>query len=419
MWLAIKESILKEAARKKQPPGDIPETEDELKPVDKLHINELGTQGAIHYRRLLGRFPSGRYPEAQIGPDETIEHHYSRLKGLLNDELASGQAELSRAREQGKLSPQTTYEETTSKPISQPWVGDLPTGNAPVSDLHGLPQRIPNQYTTGNPEFGTKPFSGWELPPADQPLHTGPRAPMPAPQQQSMQDWVNFLRGKGITLNHQLMRPDAVQMQGPMPQGQDIWSDFVGPTTPESYHQYLKDQPAGPNTFGKSWKQRAVDLIRGRRSSTIVNEYISGVLTGEVLPKLAEYDPVAAFWKRHNNMLAQDWKFHESGSGNYYEKNINGKTHRIMGDRHDGENGWTHQVNGRVSQFYPSLNEAVMAATTGTPLAGFALPQPARIPDSSHQPDRGERTREIGNMIPPDLGGKGRYQTYSSRWDEQ
>ena len=286
MWLAIKERILKDAAARKKPPGDLPETEDELKPVDKLHINELGTQGAIHYRRLLGRFPSSRYPEAQIGPDETIEHHYSRLKSLLNDELSPGQAELSRAREKGKLSPQTTYEETVSKPISQPWVGDLPTGAPAASDLKGLPTRIPGQYTTGNPEFGTKPFSGYELPPEGQPLHTGPRTPMRAPQQQSMQDWISFLRGKGITLNHQLMRPDAVQMQGPMPQGHDIWSDFVGPTTPESYYQTLKDAPAGPNTFGKSWKQKAQDLFRRRRSSTIVNEYISGVLTGDVLPAL-------------------------------------------------------------------------------------------------------------------------------------
>src|SRR5690242_7642915 len=76
MWLAIKEQILKEAAGKK-PPQLPPEQ-------DKLLTNELGLQGAIHYRRLLDRFPTNEYPEAGRGPDETIENHYSRLKGMLD-----------------------------------------------------------------------------------------------------------------------------------------------------------------------------------------------------------------------------------------------------------------------------------------------------------------------------------------------
>jgi hypothetical protein len=99
-----------------------------------------------------------------------------------------------------------------------------------------------------------------------------------------MQDWVQSMRDKGITLDHTLQRPDAARPADMVrPRGHDIWSDFVGPSTPESRdiaeNMRLRDLPGDQGGFGKpTLLDRAKDMFSRRRVSATVNDYINNVL---------------------------------------------------------------------------------------------------------------------------------------------
>lgn len=402
MWLAIKLAA-----------------EAKLPDLGHLMRNGLGTVDAIRYRKLVEK-----HPGVERRHDEPLSDHLSRLDRADAADAATNPDAARRAQDPAA---KVRTEETTVAPHSAlpgAWTPHtvLDEPPAPASTEPALPGRPVGFFTSPESEsrgFGVPPVSQRVPGNALAPSH----GPSYVPQQQSMQDWVNWLRGKGITVNHQLMRPDAAQIDpGPLPQGQDIWRDFVGPTTTDSLNQHLKELPESAGGLGTSWTKRIKDLFPRRvRSSAIVNEYISGVLTGEVLPKLAaESDPAAAFWDRFNRMKKAGWDFTESGSGNHWHKEINGKHHFLVGE----PDGWTHYISNSPTSYagsmgygpIPNLDEAVLDAKIG-PLKQMALPKQQRDREEMYKSLWGE-TRPIGRMVPPEETN-GMMQRLNSRWEDQ
>jgi hypothetical protein len=171
MWLATKV-----AARRKGESGD--STGPRVPPMH-VRQNQLGLEGAIEYRQLFEK-----HPDVELGPDETLEHHLSRLRAAEKvwGESPSPDADRrKRAREEGKLRP---LEPTESDPDMASWV----TQQGPT-DLKGMPQRIPGWYTG---DALDAPPPGYGIPPTSRrdPGATlrSPVSPTHAPPQRSMQD---------------------------------------------------------------------------------------------------------------------------------------------------------------------------------------------------------------------------------------
>lgn len=257
MWLSIKE-----AAGRAKPKSAVGPA------MDKMVRDELGLQGAIHYNRLLDRFPPDEAPEAQRGPDETISDHYSRLKRTLDEERA--------AYERDRGAPKIA-------PVRERALEDEPTPEwlqLKQKAEEAAPPRKPGQREPG---WHTSPGSesyGYGVPPepvAGPLTNTGIPPGGPQSPQQTMQQWLADMRGRGITLNHSLQRPDAANVyQAPRPMGRDIWAPFIGPSTDSSYATRTREADEGG--LGKSLKQRVKDKFRSRKASSVVTDYIEGIL---------------------------------------------------------------------------------------------------------------------------------------------
>lgn len=337
------------------------------KPLPDLGLvkNELGgsISDAILYRQLIGK-----HPEVELGPDQEISNHFSRLKAAERNFQARRNPDLERrekAREQGKLRPLAPVEPDTN---ASSWVTG-PSTDSPTTPA-GLPQRIPGWFTGGAMDT---PPPGYGVPPM--PKRTpgdsmrSPNSPSYAPKQQSLQDWVSWLGDQGITLNQALQRPDAANNQvppPPRPRGQDIWAPFV----PRGL------RPATPPPQNPSGVGALVDKVKGlfgprkRTASTVVAEYIEGVLIelGEMPRKTAS--------RVHDVMTGDGWSHHESGSGDWYQKQIGDKVHRIIRQ----EDGWIHNSGPTADDMTgipfmtDDIHNAIMRANRGKVQVGFKPP---------------------------------------------
>jgi hypothetical protein len=363
MWLATKLGARK--APKERPLPDL-----------GIVQNELGsTKDAVRYRRLFQEHPS-----IELGPDETIDHHYSRLKSAEADRLGRDTTDVDRRardREMGKLKTPAPVGEVTD---ARSWAtGPARVENAP-SDLKGMPQRIPGWFTgdamdAGPPGYGVPPMSRRDPMATRRP----PISPSAVPPLPTHDEWVRGLADKGIYLNPDgsRMTPEQLALPQRPLRGHQIWEQFT--------------RPAGQH-----------------RAAMVVVAYVRRVLT--------EDDAIAQFWRRHNAMLGNGWEHHESGSGNWYEKKIGDKTHRIMNDTMGDQQGWTHHVTGETPKFYDDLHDALLHASTGQMQASL-VQKPTTIEDSSHHPDRAQPTRAMNRLVPPKT--KGKFQTLNSTWSDE
>lgn len=334
MWLAAKNASKKPPRRKVLPVAPM-----------AVRQKQLGVEGAIEYRKLFEN-----HPDVERGPDEDLQHHYERLKvaeKAYQDEVSSPiQERRQQAREEGKLRAPVFEENPTDA-----WVGQLPTGApepAPpvVSDLKGMPQRIPGWFTgdamdSAPPGYGVPPMSrrtpGAKL--------RGPTSPNAAPLRQTRDEWLKGLADKGIYLNGDgtRMTPEEMVLPSrpgsPVPRGHDIWSDLI-------------DRPATPGRH---------------RAAMVVTAYIR-----ELLPKNAA--------GVHEGLLGDDWQHR----GNYYHKTIGDKIHVLVPEG----GGWIHNtgpVGGASNEYgdpemtgtpvmFDDLQTALMHANRGQVQVGFRPP---------------------------------------------
>ena len=283
-------------------------------PADTAILSELGvgddvkdTAMVLRYKRL-----SRDFPNIKLGPDESIYDHFKRLENAKRGIQDRG--------------PQSVPAFTLNNP--DPDVASWITGTKgapPVGQQQsGLPARDPGWWTS--------PWSesrGYGAPPMDQrtPGATmrSPNGPSYAPDPQSMQNWVQWLRDKGISVNHALEVPNAARSLPNRPHGRDLVQEFTGPTTDDSMSTAVRGLPEDMGGMGRSWRQRAKDFLGRRKASTTVVDYIEGTLVA-----------VASL---EDSMHTAGWGYHRSGSGNWYQKTIGDKVH-ILEEQPDGS--WIH-----------------------------------------------------------------------------
>lgn len=302
---------------------------------------ELGDslEDAIKYRKLYQD-----HPHVERGSD-SISDHYTKLKAAEADRQGARNVDMERrqrAREEGKLRPLGPAEPDTSMTS---WVTE-PRAPSPTTPA-GLPGRIPGWYTgdamdAPPPGYGTPPMPKRSPGDSMRPSH----GPSYAPKPQSIKDWVQWLRGKGISVDHSLQRPDAARPPAPqeapppMLRGHDIWGEFTKP----GRHR--------------------------RAASAIVTGFIEGVLfdLGEMLRKTAS--------RLHDTMTGEGWSHHESGSGNWYQKKIGDKVHVIVRQ----PDGWIHNYGpdennmGDNHMMFDDIQGALMRANRGNVQVGFRPP---------------------------------------------
>lgn len=319
MWLATKEA----ASRGSR---DIPLPD--LGTVKKELNGSL--EDAIKYRNLYQD-----HPHVERGPDQKISDHYTKLKAAEADRQGARNVDMERrqrAREEGKLRPLGPVEPDTSMTS---WVTEPRAATSPASN--GLPGRIPGWYTgdawdAPPPGYGTPPMPRRTPGDSMRPSH----GPSYAPKQQSTEDWIQWLRGKGITVDDTLQRPDAAR-------------------------------PPAPKEAPRPGRHR-------RAVSAIVTGYIEGL--GEMPSKTAS--------RLHDTMTNDGWNYHESGSGNWYQKKIGDKVHVIIRQ----PDGWIHnsgpadQAPDEHGQYEMTgtpfmtddINNAIMRANRGKVQVGFKPP---------------------------------------------
>lgn len=343
-------------------------------PSDALLVGQLGSpEAARQYKRWVRD-----YPEVERGPDQEISAHFQALKAAFEQENAEVGEKAPAPRRMREPTP-----DLPSRRVKPSWVRSPQelvaeqVGVPLTTDLKGMPQRIPGWFTGDSVD---KSPPGYEvpnpLPRRDPGLAVRPyQVP---PSRPTHEEWVRSLAEKGIHLN-----PDGTRMAPPVrslpPRGHDIWADLV---------------------------DRKPEYQPRHRAAKVVIAYVTSVLGSD--------DYVARWYKRHNAMTGLGWEFHESGTGNSYEKEINGKRHRIVGDSVGDVKGWMHYADGEIPQFYDNIGDAVLHSMRGHGMAGFSVGKRPAIEDSSYHPDRAELTRQIGKMIPP--AAKGKHQTLST-WE--
>lgn len=434
MWLAIRYA----AAKTKPPIGT-------MLPSMAIRDKQLGFDGAVEYRELFQR-----HPDVERGPDEELEHHLNRLRAVDRIRTATRKpGGRGRGRSPGgavSVNP-TTLDDLADYDRLKRKYPDVPAPEfdtyglpdevshlkalrereqqeqAPrppehvPPDLKGMPQRIPGWFTG---DAMDAPPPGWGIPPMSRrdPGATmrSPVSPTARPQQQSMEDWIKWLGDKGIVVDDNGMRVDPA---GPLPHrpltGPQIWQPFVDSTTDESYAQYLRELPENQGGLGKSWRQRAKEMLGRRRASAITVDYIKGILVTAGV---------------HDKMEENGWTVHMSGGGlSHYSKQIGDRIHVIVPD----EDGWVHNsapadspVNewGEYEQMgttpigHKTLTDAVMSAERGGKIqVGFGVKKnPMTVEDSSYHPERTEKTVPVGRLAPP--GVKGRITTLNSTWSD-
>lgn len=175
--------------------------------------------------------------------------------------------------------------EAIEKTYDQWLNGPVPAGEA-IPGTAVVENRRPDLAISDRPALlrrePGKSFNDDPLGRADLPART-PRSPEPgyAPPQQSLKQWVDWLRSRGIEVDHTLQRPDAARPRDRAMTGPEIWHPLVDWDTRSERSQpdqQLVDLPEGEGGMGKSWTQRAKDFMNRRRASVLVTDYIEGVL---------------------------------------------------------------------------------------------------------------------------------------------
>lgn len=324
MWLATKQA----ARRRRGDPDPLPDI--------GLVQNELGNlPDAILYRQLVTK-----YPNVERGPDQTISNHFERLKRAEQDFQAAQQPDVQRRQRDQERGMLRAPAPDAAPDLSMPWIGQLPTN--PVTDLKGLPQRIPGWFTgdamdQAPPDYGTPPMSRRD------PMATlrAPVSPTFAPPRQSHEDWIRGLADKGIFLDPEgrRMSPEDMALPHRPVRGQDIWRDFARPSPYAGRH----------------------------RAAKVVVAYITNVLSNHT----------------HDVMTGEGgWAF--NNSGNYYHKRIGDKIH-ILAKEPDG---WIHNTGPADQEpdeygdyeltgfpvSFANLQDAVMHAHRSKPQVGFKPP---------------------------------------------
>lgn len=325
MWLAIKEAAGKAKV-----------------PSLKLVQDQLGsTKDAILYRRLVGD-----HPEVERGPDETLSDHFSRLQRSQEDWRAEDTTDVKRRQRDPRAKPRV--DEVAKTPAWATLKDALPRHEM-------LPGRNPGWFTSPESqsrEFGVPPMARRTPGDALRPSH----GPSYAPERQTVEQWNSWLADRGISLDPSGRRMSPADMALPqrLPRGHQIWEQFIDTSAPEEY----------------GGRHR-------RAASAVVSSYVQGLLDDLEMPSKTAGNA-------HDSMMGQGWDFHESGSGNWYEKKIGDKIHRIVRQ----PDGWIHNfgpADGERDEFgdvamgeYPTmfndLGSAVLHANRGQIQIGFKPP---------------------------------------------
>lgn len=300
-----------------------------IPPLAMLQDQLGNTEDAILYRRL-----AEDHPQVERGPDETLSDHFSRLKSAQESWRARDTTDATRRRRDPRTKPAKGKKPTKS------WGTDLPEFRPPS----GLPQRDPGFFTSPvsqSREFGVPP-----LPKRDPGASLrAPVTPSAVPSPQSMNDWMKWLADKGIYLDSDGRRRTEPRraLTGP-----EIWHPFTRPAPEPAYAGRHRAARAAAASYIKSVLDReAVEIIR---------------LAGSV----------------HDTMTGEGWSYHESGSGDWYQKKIGDKVHVIV--RQD--DGWIHNSGPTENEMtgmpimFNDLQGALMHVNRGKPQVGFRPPPP-------------------------------------------
>lgn len=253
MWLATKHAAVTKGRGRQAP---VPVNPTTLKDLDE-------------YNALREEFPDVEAPSADMygQPDQVA--HLKLLREL---------------KQQAEMEPEPPAPDEPSSPPS-----DLPRR---VPRNRPLAERDPGWYVSPESQsagYGVPPMPRRRPGDSLRPSH----GPGYAPPQQSIQDWVRWLRSKGIEVDHTLQRPDAARPHRGYTTGPEIWMPFV-------------DAP------GYSGRQMVAAFIKRAISD-----------------------------RSHQTMLDGGWTFHggqyPGQMGSWYQKTIGDRTHVIVKD-----DDWIH-----------------------------------------------------------------------------
>lgn len=383
-------------------------------PSDALLVDQLGSgEDARLYKKLVRD-----YPEIERGPDQEIAEHYNRLKSAFEKEnVEVGEGSSGAPKPRGVPKRYMTFDdpdyewptiEERTEPRNVPMAIRTPEELAaeqgegvepPPPPANDLPRRVPRNRPLAprDPGWYVSPESesaGYGVPPM--PRRTPGDSMRPssgpgyAPPQKSMDDWINWLRSKGIEIDPTtLQRPDAVRtLPPPRPRaltGPEIWMPFVNQSGGDLADSYLRDLPESAGGLGKSWKQRFKDLRNRRRASAEVVDYIEGVLVKVAADVDEDGFSIPGY---HTTMMDDDWGFHGAYPGQFgswYHKPIGDRIHVIV---NQGPGDWLYNsapVGSEPNEYdeYPvdqnpqgftDLRDAVLHANRGQQIGIRARP---------------------------------------------
>lgn len=342
MWLATKQ-----AARKPKPLG--PVSHDTL-----VKAHGLTPAEATDYLTL-----AKKHPQVELGPDQDVLKHWAQLRRAeaTRPPRRSIMDAIPLAADRGAEQPAEWQRQLPSDLAQRAHPGWF-TGQSvmPAPDGYGdpgpvpLPNRTPGTHYV-NPALQARP---------------------PAPQQ-TREEWLRGLADKGIFVNwdNRRMTPEELQLPQRHPSGRQMLDEFA-------------------------YRQRAA-----------ARAYVAKVLklaeAGDADDPNMQYPAYAAWFKRHKMMGANGWDFTESGGGNHYHKEINGKHHFIVGE----PDGWTHYVSSSPYGYagswgngpYEHIGEAMINAERG-PFRNMVV-NPSTKPDNAFVDVR--KSGPFGDYEPADV----------------